>query len=424
MNRLPPLHISLLREIPDWEELTDVGPLQKIDYVVKNSFLTSNEDYAAYEKFSEKAVGDYCMHGYVAKGKTENSIMQALCEDEYEVHERNHEEYLLFFFRTLSFSLKDKSNGNVFVLSTGRAFKTIHLHCSSEFSPFISQYLSKDLIKIDRLVTGQLLGTASDSVFVLQDRLPETVEQRNLVTREFTALLRSIPSIEGSEIKVKFKERGIVIYRDLSVAQYGTILGEFEKKLKLFTNEIVPSESDIIPKASMQKITDLIVVQELNQVLSQIITLDKLVGWNACLRLSQRWYSNVVKFRMDCTEYGSHSKGKHSFGVEFNNPHTPPTMKSVREILEKAYGVRWFFNKDYIQNVICRREITLNFRGADEFWYGHPLLDCVEGTLKNLKGEVYFRLGSDWYQVKEDYLQKVAAIFKKVIGKAILKKEK
>lgn len=420
MNKLPPLNISLVSDVPYWEASEKPQHLRKIDYVISKAFLIFRDDHIPFEKLSERPIGRNCFHSYVAKGKTSDPILQALSEDDDEDQEQSIQaEYLIFLFRRPELT---PTHQQVFVLSTKRAYKVIRPYCSQHFSMNLSPHLAQALIRVERVTTGQLLGPVSDTHLHMQGSLPITIEQRNLVYREFTATLQSVATIEGNNIKVKFKEKGILIYRDFSLDQYVEIVDHLAENIVVETPTTPSWGIPDLPEGGMHKITDLTMIKDLNLCLAAFITEDESVHSHEFnFRFSNRWYTNADQYKMSCTEYATESKGgKHSFLIEFSDSYSSPQLADIRKTLKAAYSRYWAFNKKYIQNVIERSEITIDYRLNGEFWYGHPLLDCMEGVLNNQAGQVYFKMGSFWYQVQEAYVTQVNETFPKIVTPSLL----
>ena len=413
LPKLPPLHISKIYEIPSWElhNSNETTSEQKINYVLRNLSLISEEAYSSFEPLNQRTIHEYQVHSYHAVAKNQNSIFGALGEEIDELEDSGHHEFLVFLFRnTVSewHRLED-----VFVLSTNKAYKILHPFCSVEFPIQSSTKLARDLIRIEEILTSQLHGPIAESQLRLQETLPTTVEQRGLVCREFTAIFRSFMScIESDQIKIKFKEKGIVLYRSFSLDHYVDIVAALSKSENTIGAPIHEWSIPTLPQ-EFTVITNRELSDTLDEYILKILTEEANLphDWKVELRLSERWYSNADEYRIDCTVYATESKGgKHSFTEEFEDPFSPPGIEQIKEILQKCYKADWIYNKHYLRAIILRKEIYIQHKKAG-FWYQNPLIDCLEGRVEGPQNQVYFKMGASWYQLPVEYIQRVNNAF-------------
>lgn len=406
---LSPLYISKLNEIPYWEKSQGEDTcLEKINFVIQRSYLISNKEHSAFNKYNEIEKGGFSIHSYRAIGKNLDPIFDALGEreDEEETNqrERGQHEFLIFLFQKSVPNANNEEQRPVMVLSTEKAYKVISQFCSQDFPMNISVSLLENIKKIEQVLTGQLWGPISNSKLHLRSPLPPDVEQRGLINREFTAVLEPfITFIEGSEIRVKFWEKGILIYRDFFFEEYLKITEELlSRDLALKTEGStlewkmpdLPKEFTSLPHGA---------AGILDQILASYIVENEMniKHFKIEFELSERWFSNADEYRMHLTEYASETKGgKHSFLACFPNPYKKPHMDDIRKTLQAYPLGRYHLNKNYIQTVLERREISMEYK-VKGFWHSIPLLDCLEGRLEDSQNQAFFKMENRWYQVAQ-----------------------
>ena len=267
-RKLPPLNISMLKELPYWKPPGKNPVMEKIENVLQNGYLITNETHTPFAKYSELSLGEFDVHTYFIREKNPNPIFDALGLKKKEKHSGKQVgyEFLIFLFKTnlsKSASTEDLGSCPVLVLSTNKAYKVVQKFCSQVFPSNISSSLDKLIIKSEQIFKGRLIHLSPSPKSYLQEA-PSALEvkQRGLTRQEFTAILKPfVKCIEGSEVKVKFKKNGIIIYRDFSISEYVEIATnlierdsnlENESKIKPVTD--LPMESLVLDKTAVHEL--------------------------------------------------------------------------------------------------------------------------------------------------------------------------
>lgn len=376
------------------------------------------------EKFSkveprQNKIGDWSIQVYRAKNKDQDTLASLILnagsdqdDDEENTALQGRFEYLFFVFRELS------ENDPVFVLSTRNAYKHIRSSCSDQFPKLTSSGLSKHCIRIQQVSIGQLFGPVSESSVLLQDLLAETVEQCGTVCRGFTAIYRPFMDFEGSEIKIKFKENGVVLYRQFSFDQYVQVIqklirdNESEDPYPLLWGTPGVPHGDLIP------VLDDIQVELTHNTCLHLCGVDT-QDWTFNISLSQRLYANAVDFRLIHETPSSGPYGGRVVRREvIPKKSTLPDFTSLRERMTSEMPMLNRLNATTIANSLY----LIEYQSFDGEWYGVPLIDCVEGWISKPgnsffkdKRFVCFKMGRAWYQLHQDFVESVQDVLSRLL---------
>lgn len=420
--KLPPMHISkLLSSIFEENGQSIDGCFRKIEEIVGKISLISQDNYQQFKKRSNHQIGGYEIVSYSAIIRNRDPIFIALGEEKEEVESdenRGQHEFLIFLFQSLIGAPKSSQhNQEVYVLSTGKAYKFISGYCSQEFSKNLSAYFSSFLPKIEQVVTSQLFGPIAQSNLQVRRTLPPQVEQSGLVCSGFTAVVQPFtPCIGGSEVKVKFKENGIVIYRDLSLENYTEIANTFSKNTSHNTSKEWGIAS--LPKEFSKIDNTLVKAYGYEKHLFSYMTqADNIPStWQFSLSIADRFFSNADEYRLYYVEYvGPHRGTTHSFPKTFTQPHRCPTIEDLREQLVP-------YRKDInsFEYVLQHREVKVQYK-VGGIWLEKYVLECVEGYITDINNNgVVYTMDGNWYTVPENYLKKVNDACQKIVTECLI----
>ncbi len=373
---LPPLRITLLCDVPDF----DRSPIQntceaKINWALR--YLHS------FNKRQERILGDYVVHIYRSTTTTP-SLAQGL-EDEdsdEEVGAKQSPEYLIFLFnQTLG--------SHVYTLSTPKAFKVIRPFCSHHFPSQYYDHYTGQLSSIDKVSLRQLFSPVAESTLMLKGQLLDKVNQETQVYRQCRAVYRAFPSLEGSDIKIEFSERSVLIYRDLTLLQYAQLLGQLPT-----TNRTVASlryaglpENSLV--ALPQNSEGAIELENIACCYIAGLSHYHPHGYKFNLSLSDKWCSKGYRFRL-------HFHGPQSaFPLTNTEKDTPLTLENVWQ------RPSTHCSPDQVRNGM----LSLEYKTTSNQWFTMPILDCIEGCVTNPSGQLFFKIDRAWYQIASNHVE-------------------
>jgi len=154
-----------------------------------------------------------------------------------------------------------------------------------------------------------------------------------------------------------------------------------------------------IPENGLIAINKEPILAQLNAVLSNFISCNYQQNWSFNIDLSERWYQNAFEFRI---YYYGGKKG--SYPLAHTVQFAPLRLQDVMYI-----GTA----RD-----ILRGKVSLEYRTKSDRWYGFPLIDCLEGWIRDPNGNVYYKVGTSWYQVANDHVAWVDKILQGILDQS------
>lgn len=410
---LPPMYLSKL--ILSQKRLENNSALEKIKYVVKNTFLVTQDTHASFEILNTLAIRNYKIIAYYASVPYRNSIVKAFDPDKAESQNENKnglQEFLIFINLT-SIRLPQKTliDPDIYVLSTSKAYKAIGKYCSPGFPITLSTHLKDNIIKIKKIQTGMLWGNIGESEVNLKGVLPLEIEQRGMLCRNFTATLEPfVDCIKGSNVKVNFSEKGVLIYRDLSLESYIQVIETFSSiKIHDYDTWGVPELPKQFTKVdlALANILDRYLLLYLLGIESEDISNIKFD-----LGVSEKLFKNGDEYRFYYVKKNSEST--ESYPIPLSDPYSPPTIKDLKRFLDR-YTISWPRDYDVFKDRLPAIEYKIG-----GIWLNSYVLECVEGSLVMPDGEVYFIMGETWYRIDRTYVDVVNNTLSKIMDSSLL----
>ncbi len=283
-------------------------------------------------------------------------------------------EYLAF--------LSQESSSKVYVLASSKAFKHIRPYCSEDFPKHFYSHYADQTGSIDKIASSHMFSPIAESTFVLKGEAYNSLNSETQVFRSWRVIFNSLPGVDGGEIKVKFTERSVVIYRDLKLAQHVQLL-------KPILNEPVNLHTDLFGNC-FSLLEDLKTLTELTRVTYLYLSGFFLPGyqeWKFNLELTDKWCSEGYAFRL-------RHQGSSSY------PISPDTNKFLT--IEDVWN-RQGCTPEQLEN----GELYLEYKTLSNHWHQMPILDCIEGWLTDKAGHSYYKIDQKWYQIDQKYTAKL-----------------
>ncbi len=408
-ERLPPLHISQLSPVPLWEETAQYDKRTIISFALRH--------FNNLKCIAEKTITHWSVKIYrtvdrtrtVLESLASTSLTDSSGEDEEGTSFGEGYEYLIFLFKGAL-----NLNTSVFVLSTSKAYKKIQSDCLMSFPRHCSARLSNLISNIQRISTSQVFGPATESSHSIQQSFPDIMNQSGLVCREFTAV--------GTGIKIKFKENGILIYKSFSLEQYLPVLEDLappQEAPSVFRWDI-PG----LPDGNLETVNDSVQKTLNTRTCEHLLGMDT-KGWSFSLKLTERWYSHATQFRIleERRRYGHNSGG----AIEsWTTPLPDGVLSSDFDLFKKALQSNlagYPIDKvtapslnPMLLDFLLSKRISIEYLSTDGHWYRNYLTDCIDGWARTDTGDVYFKLGNLWYQIRKAYVDLVRDVFQQVIS--------
>lgn len=404
-GNLIPLNIAKLAPVADWEASAEFHRRSKIEFASRNLNKTP---------IANTNIKNWAIQIYSVEDKTKKplAMLSSISKDssdseEDEIISSKHYEYLIFLFQG-----SIENDPPVFVLATSKAYKQIRSDCLMQFPRLCSKRLAYLFGRIQQIATSQLFGPISESELVIQQSFPETVNQSGLVCREFTAV--------GTGIKVKFKENGVLIYKNFSLEQYVNIVEDLalqDETIPIFTWDI-PG----LPENNLEQVNN-ITQKQLEWLTCRYLAGFSSEGWTFNMRLSERWYSKAMSLRIlqERRRYGYASGGvTESHYIDLPALTLPMDFEVFKRVLQSqvagyAIDTEQDAHKELLLSFIANRNISIQYLSTSGNWYGNYLMDCIDGWVSTNTGDVHFKLGTLWYQIKRDYVNLVRDSFNRVV---------
>ncbi len=405
-GNLIPLNIAKLAPVADWEASAEFHRRSKIEFASRHF----NKTPIANTNIKNWSIQIYSIEDNTKKPLAMLSSISKDSSDseEDEIISSKHYEYLIFLFQG-----SIANDPPVYVLATSKAYKQIRSDCLMQFPRLCSKRLAYLFGRIQQIATSQLFGPISESDLVIQQSFPETVNQSGLVCREFTAV--------GTGIKVKFKENGILIYKNFSLEQYVNIVEDLalqDETIPIFTWDI-PG----LPENNLEQVNNK-TQKQLEWSTCRYLAGFSLEGWTFNMRLSERWYSKAMSLRIhqERRRYGYGSGGiTESHYIDLPALTLPMDFEVFKRVLQSrvagyAIDPEQDTHKELLLSFIANRNISIQYLSTSGNWYGNYLMDCIDGWVSTDTGDVYFKLGTLWYQIKRDYVNLVRESFNRVVS--------
>lgn len=410
---LPPLYISQLTDLPKREDSAQSPVQAKIEFARRG--ICNSEPM-----IRKKVIGEWSIQIYRDRFEKPDALV-ALVTDEDEEGDGSERqdvvsfEHLIFLFKT---ALASDDDPPVYVLSTRRAYKSIRGNCSTRFPRHCFAHLSSFFDRVQQVFTGQIFGPASDTVSSLRSPAPISVNQSGQICREFTVVSRPIFDGENENVKLKFKEDGILVYQDLSLENYIALIDRLALSAPNDNLGIIPTWRALgLPEGNLVRAPN---QSELHsEACKHLVGLES--NWTFSLSASERFYSSAMDFQI-CYERNYDSKGSDAIDTLFKLPNEEihPQIDSLKQILHwKNIGsVARTFDLDVIVSDLVQKRISIKYRTMKGEEYSHPVIDCVEGEARTDKGDVFFKIGDSWYQIDQSIVKQVGDAFLKGIDEA------
>lgn len=410
-NSVPPLYVSKLDS-----DLFQQG--EKIKDVVNRLTIRSGDRYQYFKKHDRNEINGYQVTAYAAKLHNRDSLFTALQpkNEEGDDTKRSRQKEFLFF---LAPSEMGKSLSDVYVLSTKCAYKLVECFCSKQFPRDLSTGLAHQLVKIERTVASQLTGPISEMHQSYRDLLPTDVEQGGVSTREMTLILEPFADcFDEDPIKAKFKDAGVLFYRNLDMPQYTDLIracAQRAEPTRADSDWNIPSiPEELVP------IGDLDVCKKLDdQLVMRLIYKDakQLEGWEFDHEISQRYYKNASEYRLFYL-YPNDAR-RHFISDSFGKPFSPLSIDALEYALFRIYADKWNMGKAIVKEAFRDKNVCLEYK-VDGIWMSVYVLDVIEGILKTPQKQIYFRSGGAWYCAPMGYQQKVDDRLTKVLTREVV----
>lgn len=378
---LPPLRIMYLDDVSRYDKFSEQNScIEKIEWILRYQH--------DFKKVNEKTLEGYTVHTYRSIA-TAPSLAIGFGDEDFEDEEpKQSPEYLVFLFnQTLG--------SHVYVLSTPKAFKAIRLFCSHQFPMQCYDHFSSQLSSIDKVSFRQIFSPVAESTLSLIGPFQHNVNQETQVYRHCRAIFKTLPEIEGSDIKIEFSERSILVYRDLTLSDYAKLL----KKLPL-TNNASGLNFTGLPDNSLTSVQNQHVLTTLSDISSRYVAgfnYYNFLGWKFNLELSDKWCSNGYKFRL------YQESSQEAFPLTDTEKDSPLKLEDV-------------WNRTCCTpEQVYRGELLLQHKTISSQWYSMPLLDCIEGWVTSPEGQLFFKVDRAWYQIESKCQENLSNQLKEIL---------
>lgn len=409
---LPPLNVSQINDLPEWESSAQYGKRTKIGIVLRHLYRPKLIEEGSIKNWSVQVYTDEELKTKPTLPMLFSSDDQSDDSDDDGCFTQKTCEYLIFLFQ--------KAYGEsspVFVLSTSKAYKWIRKDCSMQFPRHFSRYFSGYSGRIQQVSTRQIFGQTGEISASLRQSVSETVSHSDLVCHEFTV-------ITDQRIKIQFKENGILIYKKFSLENYVNLIEDFiskENGIPIFEWEI-PG----LPQGNLLSVTPKM-QRQLNCEACRWLVGLKSEGWTFNFRFSEtRSYSNAINFRLyyERRRYGFNAqRAIDSWPAEFPFGPALPDLEDFRGFLlaNSVFPINHEDATDSMRELafgpVFDRQVSFEYQTINGHWYGNYLIDCIEGWVRTNQGDVYFKNGSLWYQIHKDYVKLVREALQRVVSK-------
>lgn len=410
-SSVPPLYISKL----------DCDLFQKgeeIKDVVNRLSIFSGDQYQSFEEGGKSEINGYQVTAYSAKMPNRDSLFTALQpkNKEDEDTDGSGQKEVLFFLTPLETGISQR---NIYVLSTKFSYKLIECFCSKQFSRDLSTGLADKLVKIERTVAGLLAGPILESHQSYRGFLPTDVEQGGISTREMTLILNPFADcFDKNPIKAKFKDAGVLFYRNLNMLQYTDLICACVKRAKptearsdwnipSIPTELIPvKENDVCKELDDQLVMRLIYKDAL-----------QLRGWEFDHEISHRYYKSASEYRL----YYLHPNDArpYFYSVFFKNPFSVPSIDELEYALFSIYADKWRMGKTIVKKAFQDKKVRLEYN-VDGVWMSIYVLDIIEGIVKTPQKQIYFRSAGAWYSAPDEYQKAVNDRLENVLTKKVV----